>query len=136
MSKKNEKEDEYKARLKRESMKTTFEGFKRVSFDDEFIEKEVMRTWEDSRQLIFDNKLIWEFSYDKNGHKRINKSGSYMGSPNFPKSSSYMVFFRGGADISTEETRTECVNNIRMIPQFIWLKGTFIAKKLQEISYI
>lgn len=134
--KKNEKEDEYKARLKRESMKTTFEGFKRVSFDDEFIEKEVMRTWEDSRQLIFDNKLIWEFSYDKNGHKRINKSGSYMGSPNFPKSSSYMVFIRGGADISTEETRTECVNNIRMIPQFIWLKGTFIAKKLQEISYI
>lgn len=33
----------------------------------------------------------------------MNNSGSYMGAPNFPKSSEYKVFFRGGADVSTEK---------------------------------
>lgn len=56
----------------------------------------------------------------------MNNSGSYMGAPNFPKSSEYKVFFRGGADVSTEKTRTESVNGIRMLPQFFWLKGSYI----------
>lgn len=116
--------------------KTTFEGFKRFAFDEEFIENEVRRTWEDSRNLIYRNELKWEYVYDKQGHKRKNSSGSYMGAPNFPKSSEYKVFFRGGADVSTEKTRTECVNGIRMLPQFFWLKGSYIANKLQEIPYI
>ena len=116
--------------------KTTFEGFKRFAFDDEFIENEVRRTWEDSRKLIHTNKLEWEYLYDKQGNKRINTSGAYMGAPNFPKSSDYKVFFRGGADVSTDKSRTECVNGIRMLPQFFWLKGSYIADKLQEIPYI
>ena len=115
---------------------TTFEGFKRFSFDEEFIENEVKRTWTDSRSLIHHNELEWEYVYDKEGKKRKNSSGSYMGAPNFPKSSEYMVFFRGGADISTDKTRTECVNGIRMLPQFFWLKGSYISNKLKEISYI
>lgn len=116
--------------------KTVFEGFKRFAFDEEFIENEVRRTWEDSRNLIHRNDLEWEYVYDKKGNKRMNNSGSYMGAPNFPKSSEYKVFFRGGADVSTEKTRTESVNGIRMLPQFFWLKGSYIAKKLQEIPYI
>lgn len=116
--------------------KTTFEGFKRFAFDDKFIEEEVRRTWENSRKLIHGNELEWEYLYDKNGNKRMNGNGAYMGAPNFPKSSEYTVFFRGGADVSTEGSRTECVNGIRMLPQFFWLKGSFIANKLQEIPYI
>lgn len=116
--------------------KTTFEGFKRFAFDDDFIENEVRRTWEDSRKLIHTNKLEWEYLYDKQGNKRINNSGACMGAPNFPKSSDYKVFFRGGADVSTDKSRTECVNGIRMLPQFFWLKGSYIADKLQEIPYI
>lgn len=116
--------------------KTTFEGFKRFAFDDNFIENEVKRTWEISRILIHRNELQWEYLYDKNGKKRINSNGSYMGAPNFPKSSEYTVFFRGGADVSTDSTRTECVNGIRMLPQFLWLKGSFIANRLQEIPFI
>ena len=116
--------------------KTTFEGFKRFAFDEDFIENEVRRTWEDSRHLIHHNELEWEYIYDKQGKKRMNNSGGYMGSPNFPKSSDYIVFFRGGANISTNETRTECVNGIRMLPQFFWLKGSYIANKLQEIPYL
>lgn len=119
-----------------DSNKTTFEGFKRFAFDEDFIENEVRRTWEDSRKLIHRNELEWEYVYDKQGHRRMNKSGSYMGAPNFPKSSDYKVFFRGGADISTDATRTENVNGIRMLPQFFWLKGSFIANKLKEIPYI
>lgn len=115
---------------------TTFEGFKRFSFDEGFIENEVRRTWEDSRSLIHNQKLEWEYVYDKQGYKRLNKSGSYMGAPNFPKSSSYQVFFRGGADSSTDKTRTECVNGISMLPQFFWLKGSYIVNKLREIPYI
>lgn len=115
---------------------TTFEGFKRFAFDENFIETEVRRTWEDSRKLIHRNELEWKYEYDKQGNRRMNKSGAYMGAPNFPKSSSYKVFFRGGADISTDKTRTECVNGIRMLPQFFWLKGSYIANKLKEIPYI
>lgn len=120
----------------KDSSVTTFEGFKRFAFDENFIENEVRRTWEDSRKLIHHNELEWEYVYDKQGKKRMNNSGSYMGAPNFPKSSEYEVFFRGGASISTDQTRTDCVNGIRMLPQFFWLKGSYIAKKLQEISYI
>lgn len=132
----HESKEAYKARLKREATYTTFEGFKRFAFDDSFIENEVKRAWVDSRNLIHRNELKWEYQYDKNGNKLMNTSGSYIGAPNFPKSSEYIVFFRGGADVSTEESRTECVNGIRMLPQFYWLKGSYIAKKLQEISYI
>lgn len=131
-----ETKEAYEMRLEREMKKTTFEGFKRFSFDEQFIQAEVYRTWNDSRKLIHRNELEWEYLYDKNGNKRKNGSGAYMGAPNFPKSSEYKVFFRGGADVSSEKSRTECVNGIRMLPQFFWLKGTFITEKLQEIKYI
>lgn len=134
--KKHESQEAYEARLKQEALLTTFEGFKRFAFDETFIENDVRRTWDDSRRLIHHNELVWEYVYDKDNMKRINKNGSYMGAPNFPKSSEYNVFFRGGADVSTEKTRTECVNGIRMLPQFFWLKGSFIVSKLQEIPYL
>lgn len=116
--------------------KTTFEGFKRFAFDEEFIEKEVKRTWKDSRELIHNNELEWEYEDDKNGNRRVNKSGAYVGAPNFPKSSEYKVFFRGGSNVSTDATRTEIVNGIKMLPQFFWLKGSYIANKLQTLSYL
>lgn len=119
-----------------DNSKTTFEGFKRFSFDDDFMENEVKRTWLKSRELIHNKTLKWEYILDKDGNMRKNKSGSYMGAPNFPKSSEYKVFFRGGADDSRDEAKTEIVNGIRMIPQFYWLKGSFIVDKLKEIPYL
>lgn len=59
-----------------------------------------------------------------------------MGAPNFPKSSEYEVFFRGGADVSNDKTRTEVVNGIKMLPQFFWLKGSYVVNKLQTLSYL
>ena len=119
-----------------DSAKTTFEGFKRFSFDEGFIEKEVKRMWDDSRSLIHQRTLKWEYVYDKEGNKRKNNSGSYMGSPNFPKSADYKVFFRGGADDSRDEAKTEEVNGIKMLPQFFWLKGSYIADKLKTVEYL
>lgn len=119
-----------------DSGETTFEGFKRFAFDDNFIESEVKQTWEDSRNLIHNKQLKWEFVYDKNGEKRKNKSGSYMGAPNFPKSAEYQVFFRGGANDSRDEAKTEVVNGIKMLPQYFWLKGSYIANKLKTIEYL
>ena len=116
--------------------RTTFEGFKRFAFDESFIEHEVRRTWEDSRNLIHRNELVWEYEYDKNGEKRLNRSGSYSGAPNFPKSSDYLVFFRGGSSDSSDKCKTEVVNGIRMLPQFFWLKGSYIVNKLKEIPYL
>ena len=131
-----ETKDQFQNRIKCESKKTTFEGFKRFAFDDAFIELEVKRMWEDSRNLIHNKRLRWEYLFDKNGNKRRNKSGSYMGAPNFPKSADYKVFFRGGADDSRDEAKTEVVNGIRMLPQFFWLKGSYIADKLKTIEYL
>jgi hypothetical protein len=59
-----------------------------------------------------------------------------MGSPNFPKSADYKVFFRGGADDSLDEAKTEEVNGIKMLPQFFWLKGSYIADKLKTVEYL
>lgn len=117
--------------------KTRFEGFKRISFDDEFIEGTVRRVWNDSRALIHRNELVWLYEYDKKtGEKILNKSGSYKGSPNFPKSSEYEVFFRGGSSDSSEKAKTESVNGIKMLPQFFWLKGTYIVDKLKNTPFL
>lgn len=131
-----ESKEDYEKRIKEQSLLTTFEGFKRLSFDDTFILNDVKRTWEDSRKLIHRNELVWEYIYDKQGNKRKNGSGSYMGAPNFPKSSDYNIFLRGGATVSDEKSRTECVNGIRMLPQFFWIKGSFINNKLKETPYL
>lgn len=113
----------------------TFQGFKRFALDEDFIESEVKRTWEESRNLIHRNELVWEYEY-RNGEPVINKSGSYKGAPNLPKSDSYSVFFRGGGADSSDKNRTECVNHIKMLPQFIWIKGTYIADKLKSLPFL
>lgn len=135
-TKKSDNTEAEELRVMDEIGKTTFEGFKRFVFDEAFIEHEVKRTWEDSRRLIHENELKWEDTLDKNGNRILNATGSYKGGPNFPKSIDHYVFFRGGSNDSREESRTECVNGVYMLPQFFWLKGSYIANKLQEISYL
>lgn len=123
-------------RVIQEIGKTTFEGFKRFAFDDDFIDRQVRRTWHDSRSLIHRKELEWEYVLDKEGNRQKNASGSYKGAPNFPKSRDYTVFFRGGANDSSEKARTECVNGIYMIPQYFWLKGSYIVDKLRTIPFL
>lgn len=114
----------------------TFEGFKRFAFDDDFINNEVYRTWADSRQLVFENELIFEYDKDKHGNVIVNKSGSLKGAVNFPKRSKYPVFIRSGANDARDENKTVVVNNIRMLPQYFWIKGSYVVNKLNTLSFL
>ena len=115
---------------------TIFMGFKRFHFDDDFIMGQVKRTWDDSRATIHQGKLKWEASLDSKGNQKINKSGSAVGAPNLPKSNNDEVFFRGAANNSSDSARTECVNGVYMLPQFFWIKGSYIVNKLSDISFL
>lgn len=116
--------------------KTTFEGFKRFTFDNDFINHEVFRIWNDSRNLVFHNELKYDYEYDKFGNIRVNPCGSLKGAPNFPKSSEYTIFLRAGANDSRDENKTVVVNNIRMLPQYFWIKGSYIVDKLNSLPFI
>lgn len=98
-----------------------FEGFKRIFFDEGFITENVKKTWDDVRDLIINRKLRIEMKKDKNDNYILNKSGSFMESPNFPKKSTHKVFVRGGAASSEEKYKTLEINGLKMIPQSIWL---------------
>ncbi len=56
-----------------------FMGFKRYGFLDSFIDKEVYRCWQDSRDLVLKKTLV-----------EVKSGGGYA--PNFPKSKDHTVF--------------------------------------------
>lgn len=109
-----------------------FEGFKRIFFDEKFIIENVKRTWDDVRDLIINHKLRIEMKVDKNGNYILNKSGSFMESPNFPKKSTHKVFIRGGATTSEEKYKTLEINGLKMIPQSIWLSRDEVIKLIEN----
>lgn len=109
-----------------------FEGFKRIFFDEKFIIENVKRTWDDVRDLIINHKLRIEMKVDKNGNYILNKSGSFMESPNFPKKSTHKVFIRGGATSSEEKYKTLEINGLKMIPQSIWLSRDEVIKLIEN----
>ena len=66
----------------------------------------------------------------KDGTIKHIGNGEVSSAPNFMKSSENPVFIRGGADNSYSENKTECVNGICMLPQFVWLKGSAVVEEL------
>ncbi len=109
-----------------------FEGFKRVFFDENFITENVKKTWNDVRDLISKGKLRIIRKCDSNGNFIVNKSGSYMESPNFPKKSTHKVFVRGGATTSEDKYKTLEINGMRMIPQCIWLSRDVVKELISN----
>ena len=112
----------------------TFLGFKRMAFDDEFIDAQVSRVWHAIKRLIVNNELVDVVSYDKAGKPIINGTGVIRSAPNFPKSSEGVVFVRGTSSNSTH--KPECVNGISMYKQQIWIKGSYAAKRMEEEDWI
>lgn len=110
-----------------------FLGFKRVDFDDNFLENEVKKVWLEVRRLIKDNLLEETMDY-KDGKPVVNANGVIKSSVNFPKSRDYNVFVRGSSTDSGY--KNEIVNGIRMYRQYIWIKGSYIARILQEKDYL
>jgi len=112
--------------------KIIFEGFKRIYFDDEFIQSNVKPLWDEIRDLIGNHKLRIERKTDKEGKTIINKSGTYREAPNFPKVSTHKVFVRGGAPTTENKYKTLVINGLKMIPQYIWLDKKVVQELLKD----
>ncbi|MCQ2252476.1 MAG: hypothetical protein MJZ61_03385 [Bacteroidales bacterium] len=116
-----------------------FVGFKRIFFDEDFIQTEVRKTWEEVRDLIINNKLRIVDEIDKSGNVIINPSGTIKQSPNFPKKGKigsperHEIFIRGGAPTTEDKYKTQIVNGLRMMPQSVWLSKEYIMKKLGDL---
>lgn len=109
-----------------------FEGFKRIYFEEKFINENVRKTWEDVRDLIINKKLCIERKVDKDGNYITNKSGTFKESPNFPKKSTHNVFVRGGATKSEDKYKTLEINGLKMIPQSIWLSRDVVKELIKD----
>lgn len=113
-----------------------FVGFKRLVFSDEFIDGAVKKLWEDLRDKVMNNRLVDVIQYDRDGKPKINKSGDISSAPNFMKSRDNEVFMRGSGADSALIHKTECVNGIRMLPQYVWIKGSAVVEELKNTTEI
>jgi hypothetical protein len=111
-------------------------GFKRLTFDDDFIETQVKPVWNEIRRLILSHELVDVIKINKKtGQPEINKgTGTIQSAPNFPKSSKGFIFVRGSGSDSTN--KPEEVNGIKMYKQYIWVNGAYIAHRLSEINFL
>lgn len=121
--------------IKGNLMDNKFIGFKLYRFSEDFIQSTVKNVWKDIRNKIIRNELrIVQKKNSKTGETIVNKSGSIKESPNFIKSSENEVFVRGGTANSSDKYKTEIVNGLKMVPQYIWIKGSLIAKIIEDIK--
>ena len=111
-----------------------FKGFKRFVFPDSFIDEYVRYVWEDTRDKVLNRKLQDVPQTTKDGKVKILKSGDVSSAPNFIKSahSRGRVFLRGSGTDSSLKNKTEIVNGIHMLPQYIWIKGTVLVEALAQ----
>lgn len=122
--------------VKNKLIDNKFVGFKRLIFDDDFINTTVQNLWLDTRDKIMNEKLVDVVNHDSNGNPIINKSGSVSSAPNFMKSKDNEVFIRGSGTDSSLKYKTECVNGIRMLPQYVWIKGKAVVEELESIPFL
>lgn len=73
---------------------------------------------------------------DSDGSPKVNKNGDVSSAPNFMKSKDNAVFMRGSGIDSALVHKTECVNGIKMLPQYVWIKGTAIIDELNDTEYL
>ena len=113
-----------------------FLGFKRIVFSDEFIDTKVRKLWEDTRDKIMNHKLTDVIQKRSDGTTVILKNGEVSTAPNFLKGSENDVFVRGSGKDSSMHNKTECVNGIRMLPQYVWIKGLSVVEELKQTPEI
>lgn len=113
-----------------------FIGFKRLVFSDDFIDQKVRHLWYDTRIKVMNETLVDVINCDKKGQPIINRSGDVSSAPNFMKSKENTVFMRGSGTDSSLRHKTECVNGIRMLPQYVWLKGKAVVDELSSIPML
>ncbi|WP_288147002.1 MutH/Sau3AI family endonuclease [Thomasclavelia cocleata] len=120
---------------KEEFWKNEFIGFKRVFFDDVFIQQHVFPMWNDIRKLINENLLEEKVCIRKETNEPIiNPCGTIKTEINFPKSKDNLVFVRGSGVDSTYKNLE--LNGIKMYRQYIWIKGKYIVDKISKIKLL
>ena len=107
-----------------------FLGFSLISWDENFIQDDVLRVWKRVRYLVVNKKLvdvpICYTSGPRKGEQIVNRNGELRSVPNLPKSSEGIVFVRGtGLD---SKDKREVVNGIRMYSQQVWIKGSYLSE--------
>ena len=107
-----------------------FLGFQRLVFSENFINTTVRLCWNDTRNKVINNTLEDVITRRKDGKPVKLQNGEISSAPNFIKSSQNAVFIRGGGQDSSSKNKTETVNGIKMLPQFIWLKGEAVVREL------
>lgn len=107
-----------------------FVGFSRLVFSDDFIDTTVRALWDDTRNKILNKTLVDVINKTKDGQPKLIGSGEISSAPNFMKSSQNDVFIRGGGTDSSLVHKTECVNEIKMLPQFVWIKGKSVCEQI------
>lgn len=109
-----------------------FIGFKRLVFSDDFIDSTVRKLWDDIRDKVMNDRLVDVVNRRKDGTVVTIGSGEISSTPNFLKSSENDVFVRGSGPSSELRHKTECVNGIRMLPQYVWIKGKAVIDELEK----
>lgn len=71
---------------------------------------------------------------DGEGGPIVNRTGVTRSAPNLPEAKDGLVFVRGTSAGSTK--KFECVNGVGMYKQQVWAKGSYIADRLKETSWI
>ena len=107
-----------------------FLGFQRLVFSDNFIDTVVRNVWEDTRNKVKNHLLENVINRRKDGSPVLIGSGEVSSASNFIKSSQNEVFIRGGGADSSPIHKTECVNGIQMLPQFVWITGRAICREI------
>ena len=107
-------------------------SFQRLVFSDDFIDGPVRRLWNDTRDKILNKKLVDVVGRYKDGRAKTIGDGSVSTAPNFLKSHDNPVFMRGGGADSSATNKTECVNGIKMLEQFVWIRGRDIISLLDK----
>lgn len=122
-------------KVKKPLKQNRFLGFKRFVIADEMIETKAKLLWDDTRAKIRNHTLV-DVPTIKGGIQVVLSNGELSSAPNWMKSAENPIFIRGSATKSTSQYKTETVNGIRMLPQYVWLSGTYLTEKLRETSIL
>ncbi|MED3354378.1 MutH/Sau3AI family endonuclease [Bacillus thuringiensis] len=116
-------------------MENKFVGFKRLIFDEEFINSEIKKLWKRTKKLVKDKKLEEKVERYKYTNEIIyNNNGTPKTSLNFPKAAEGKAFLRGTG--SNSSRKPQKVNGIKMYKQYFWLRGDFMVSLLDKKDFI
>lgn len=112
-----------------------FLGFKMLELDVPELLESARKIWKEARDIIINEKLCDVPVTLKNGKPRYTpKTNVPMTAPNLPKSEENIVFFRGSGRNAAQ--KNQIINGVKMLKQYYWIKGSYIAEKMKDIDFI